>query len=145
MLFCKLIKWAFGRAVLCCAVLCCAVCCSARSGTAMDLGLDYCRVLLALGFVSSSFCTPKSAWPVGVIGVSRQALSGFYKTVLCCAVTAVLCCAVLPAYMLCCAVLCGSVCCAVLCCAVLCCAVLCCAVPCCAVLCCAVLCCAVLC
>ena len=28
-------------------------CCSARSGTAMDLGLDYCRVLLALGFVSS--------------------------------------------------------------------------------------------
>ena len=55
-------------------------CCSARSGTAMDLGLDYCRVLLALGFVSSRFCTPKSAWPVGVIGVSRQAFSGFYKT-----------------------------------------------------------------
>ena len=25
-------------------------CCSARSGTAMDLGLDYFRVLLALGF-----------------------------------------------------------------------------------------------
>lgn len=44
----------------------------------MDLGLDYCRVLLALGFVSSRFCTPKSAWPVGVIGVSRQAFSGFY-------------------------------------------------------------------
>ncbi len=46
----------------------------------MDLGLDYFRVLLALGFVSSRFCTPKSAWPVGVIGVSRQAFSGFYKT-----------------------------------------------------------------
>ena len=26
------------------------------------------------------FCTPKSAWPVGVIGVSRQAFSGFYNT-----------------------------------------------------------------
>ncbi len=25
------------------------------------------------------FCTLKSAWPVGVIGVSRQAFSGFYK------------------------------------------------------------------
>ena len=45
----------------------------------MDLGLDYFRVLLALGFVSSRFCTPKSAWPVGVIGVSRQAFSGFYN------------------------------------------------------------------
>ncbi len=58
-----------------------AACCSARSGTAMDLGLDYFRVLLALGFVSGWFCTPKSAWPVGpgVIGVSRQAFSGFYK------------------------------------------------------------------
>ena len=42
----------------------------------MDLGLDYCRVLLALGFVSSRFCTPKSAWPVGVIGVAARPLAG---------------------------------------------------------------------
>ena len=50
----------------------------------MDLGLDYFRVLLALGFVSGWFCLPKSAWPVGVSGVSRQAfsavkISGFSK------------------------------------------------------------------
>ena len=49
----------------------------------MDLGLDYCRVLLALGFVSSWVLHTK----IGMAGrghwgkprVSRQAFSGFYK------------------------------------------------------------------
>ncbi len=57
-------------------------CCSARSGTAMDLGLDYFRVLLALGLFQVRFCTPKSAWPVGVIGVSRQAFSEHLEQVM---------------------------------------------------------------
>ncbi len=49
----------------------------------MDLGLDYSdsvEYFWPLVLFQVGFCTPKSAWPVGVIGVSRQALSGFYKT-----------------------------------------------------------------
>jgi hypothetical protein len=50
----------------------------------MDLGLDYFRVLLALGLFQVEVLHTKIGmqWPVGVIGVSRQALSGFYKSIL---------------------------------------------------------------
>jgi hypothetical protein len=46
----------------------------------MDLGLDYFRVLWPLVcFKKGSANQDRAMAPVGVIGVSRQALSGFYK------------------------------------------------------------------